>query len=68
VFVFFSLCRLVTLVVLVGYVVRDILVPARDAVRADGSDDPDGGVFDHSPDVSWLPGAVRPAAPIPAPS
>jgi uncharacterized membrane protein len=68
VFVFFSLCRLVTLVVLVGYVVRDILVPARDVVRADGSDDPDGGVFDHAPDAPWVPGVARPTTPVPAPS
>lgn len=68
VFVLFSLCRLVTLAVLVGYVVRDILVPARDVIRADGTDDPDGGVFDRAPDVRWLPGRAVPPGPIPAPS
>ena len=32
-------------------VVRDILRPEYDPVRADGSDDPAGGVLDHAPDA-----------------
>ncbi|MYV98148.1 DUF2029 domain-containing protein [Streptomyces sp. SID3343] len=35
-------------------VVRDILMPERDPVRADGSDDPSGGVLDRAPDVFVL--------------
>jgi uncharacterized membrane protein len=38
---------------LVGYaalVVRDVLQPERDVVRADGVDDPAGGVLDGAPD------------------
>jgi len=41
-----------------GYVcfmiVRDVLRPARDPVRADGCDDPAGGVLDGAPDVFRL--------------
>jgi len=33
-----------------GLIVRDILRPDRDPVRADGSDDPAGGVLDGAPD------------------
>jgi hypothetical protein len=32
-------------------VVRDALLPERDVVRRDGSDDPAGGVLDKAPDV-----------------
>ncbi|WP_185032476.1 glycosyltransferase family 87 protein [Streptomyces candidus] len=32
-------------------IVRDILLPERDSVRRDGSDDPSGGVLDGAPDV-----------------
>ena len=58
VFVFASVLRLVTLCVLVGFVVRDILRPEHDAVRStyDGGD-PDGGAFDGAPDgpmVEWM--------------
>ncbi|GAA4210750.1 glycosyltransferase 87 family protein [Actinocatenispora rupis] len=59
VFVFFAVARLITLAVLVGYVVRDVLRPDRDAVRADGADDPDGGVLDGAPDAAWLPNRRR---------
>ncbi|MGW1989975.1 glycosyltransferase family 87 protein [Embleya sp. NPDC001921] len=38
-------------------VVRDILRPDRDPVRADGSDDPSGGVLDRAPDV-FVPTSV----------
>jgi len=36
-----------------GRVVRDIVAPEHDPIRADGSDDPDGGVFDRAPDAPW---------------
>lgn len=35
---------------LVALVVRDIVLPDRDVVRQDGSDDPSGGVLDGAPD------------------
>lgn len=34
-------------------VVRDMVAPEHDPIRADGSDDPDGGVFDKAPDAPW---------------
>jgi uncharacterized membrane protein len=45
-----ALLRLVMVAVFAGYVVRDILRPAKDVVRAsyDGAD-PDGGVFNDAP-------------------
>ncbi|MFF4950687.1 glycosyltransferase family 87 protein [Streptomyces chattanoogensis] len=39
---------------LCAVVVRDILMPERDVVRSDGSDDPSGGVLDRAPDVFVL--------------
>ncbi|UGY92542.1 glycosyltransferase family 87 protein [Streptomyces gobiensis] len=39
---------------LCAMVVRDALMPERDSVRRDGSDDPSGGVLDHAPDVIAL--------------
>jgi hypothetical protein len=42
--------RLLTVALLAAYVVRDVLHPERDAVRADGTDDPAGGVLDHAED------------------
>ncbi|MFV5991787.1 glycosyltransferase family 87 protein [Streptomyces sp. NPDC056231] len=39
---------------LCAVVVRDILMPERDVVRRDGSDDPSGGVFDGAEDVFVL--------------
>ncbi len=38
-----------------AFVVRDILRPEHDPIRADGSDDPAGGVLDGAPDVVALP-------------
>jgi uncharacterized membrane protein len=58
VFVLASMLRLATLAILVGYVVRDILVPERDVVRHTYADDPDGGVFDGAPD-SGIVEAIR---------
>ncbi|MFJ2578320.1 glycosyltransferase family 87 protein [Kitasatospora aureofaciens] len=43
---------------LVGLVVRDVLLPDRDPVRWDGSDDPSGGVLDRAPDV-FVVGTAR---------
>ncbi len=41
-----ALLRLITVAIFAGYVVRDILWPARDVVRTSyGGADPDGGVF-----------------------
>jgi len=44
------LARLGTVALLCGYVVRDVLRPAQDVVRADGEDDPAGGVLAGAPD------------------
>ncbi|MEU8826133.1 glycosyltransferase 87 family protein [Streptomyces sp. NPDC048636] len=44
---------------LCALVVRDALVPERDPVRRDGSDDPSGGVLDGAPDVFVLGEARR---------
>ncbi|WP_374118545.1 glycosyltransferase family 87 protein [Streptomyces sp. 8L] len=44
---------------LCALVVRDALLPERDPVRADGSDDPSGGVLDRAPDVFVLGAAAR---------
>lgn len=51
VFVLASVLRLVTVCVMIGFVVRDVLHPERDAVRRTYPDDPDGGEFDGAPDV-----------------
>ena len=39
-----------------GLIVRDIFLPSYDPIRADGSDDPGGGVLDRAPDrwPSWM--------------
>jgi len=44
------LARLLAVALLGAYVVRDILYPERDVVRARGLDDPAGGVLDHAED------------------
>ncbi|MFI7430978.1 glycosyltransferase family 87 protein [Micromonospora sp. NPDC049836] len=54
VFVLAATFRLVTVVVLCGFVIRDILRPERDAVRSTYADDPDGGVLDGAEDAAWL--------------
>jgi uncharacterized membrane protein len=55
------LARFLTVALLCGYVVRDILRPDKDVVRAEGEDDPAGGVLAGEPDRFVLrPG--RPAA------
>jgi hypothetical protein len=42
--------RFLTVALLGAYVVRDILYPERDVVRAHGHDDPAGGVLEQAPD------------------
>jgi uncharacterized membrane protein len=42
--------RFLAVALLGGYVVRDILSPERDVVRAHGMDDPAGGILDHAED------------------
>jgi uncharacterized membrane protein len=48
------LARFAAVVILAALVVRDILRPEADLVRAAGDDDPAGGVLDHAPDVVTL--------------
>ncbi|WP_351230185.1 glycosyltransferase 87 family protein [Streptomyces sp. NPDC002133] len=45
---------------LCALVVRDVLMPERDVVRQDGSDDPSGGVLDRAPDAFVLGRAAHP--------
>jgi uncharacterized membrane protein len=59
VFVAASGLRLVTLCVLIGLVVRDVMRPERDVVRHSYDDDPDGGEFDGAPDAGWLQRVLR---------
>lgn len=66
VFVLAASLRLITVAVLCGFVIRDILRPERDAVRATYADDPDGGVLDGADDAPWLP-RRRPTASAPEP-
>lgn len=51
--------HLLTTLYLCAVVVRDILMPERDVVRRDGSDDPSGGVLDGAEDVFALSDAAR---------
>ncbi|MFJ8581497.1 glycosyltransferase family 87 protein [Micromonospora sp. NPDC093277] len=53
VFVLAASLRLITVAVLCGFVIRDILHPDRDAVRTTYADDPDGGVLDGVEDAPW---------------
>jgi uncharacterized membrane protein len=55
------LLRLITVLVMSGYIVRDILRPELDVVRLDGTDDPAGGIFDGAPDRFVLSFPRRPA-------
>jgi uncharacterized membrane protein len=54
--------RFLTVALLAAYVVRDILVPERDVVRARGHDDPAGGVLDEAPDRLRIRLARRPVS------
>ncbi len=57
------LLRDVALLGVAALVVRDVLRPDRDVVRADGIDDPVGGVLDGAPDrARAVPAAPPPAA------
>jgi uncharacterized membrane protein len=60
--------RDVAVLVLCAVVVREVLHPGEDLVRAGGVDDPVGGVLDGAPDAPppWLPAFLRPRAPRPA--
>jgi len=54
--------RFLTVGLLAAYVVRDIIDPERDVVRALGTDDPAGGVLDHAEDrfrLRFNPGRSR---------
>ena len=53
------LLRDALLLLYAGLVVRDILRPDLDVVRADGSDDPAGGVLDGAPDRAPRPAGVQ---------
>jgi hypothetical protein len=55
--------RLGTQLWVAGLVVRDILRPVHDPVRAGGLDDPTGGVLDEAPDAGWWPGRRRGSSP-----
>jgi Glycosyltransferase family 87 len=60
------LARLLTVALLAAYVVRDILYPERDMVRAHGIDDPAGGILDHAEDrfrIKLTPRVTRAGAP-----
>jgi uncharacterized membrane protein len=50
VFIIAALLRLITVCVMCGFIVRDIMRPEHDVVRQTYGDDPDGGVFDGAPD------------------
>ncbi|CAM5627175.1 membrane protein [Streptomyces spiroverticillatus] len=54
------LLHLVGTLYVCAVIVRDILLPDRDVVRRDGSDDPSGGVLDRTPDVFVLGRAAAP--------
>ena len=54
VFVLASTLRLVTVAILCGLVIREILHPELDPVRRTYQDDPDGGVLDGAPDAPWV--------------
>ncbi|WP_089154841.1 glycosyltransferase family 87 protein [Micromonospora sp. NBS 11-29] len=71
VFVLASSLRLITVAVLCGFVIRDILRPEQDAVRQTYDDDPDGGLLDGAPDAPWYQrwrsrAVERPVEPVPA--
>jgi uncharacterized membrane protein len=56
------LARFGAVALLGGYVVRDILSPERDVVRAHGLDDPAGGIFDQAEDWFRIRLSRRPPA------
>ena len=58
------LSRFVAVLILMALVVRDILEPGYDLVRAAGDDDPAGGVLDMAPDSFVLRQPVQPHNPV----
>jgi hypothetical protein len=56
------LLRLITVLIMSGWIVRDILKPELDVVRRDGTDDPAGGIFDGAADRFVLSLPRPPAA------
>ncbi|MFI6758186.1 glycosyltransferase family 87 protein [Micromonospora sp. NPDC050417] len=54
VFVLAATLRWVTVVILCVLIVREVLRPELDPVRATYEDDPDGGVFNGAPDAPWF--------------
>ena len=63
VFVLAATLRLVTVLVLCGFVVRDIMRPEHDVVLATYGDDPEGGVFDHAEDRWKVMAGLAPPKP-----
>jgi uncharacterized membrane protein len=61
-FLLASTARAISLIVLCALVVYEILRPDADVVRADGTDDPEGGVLAGAPDdpPAFLPRVLRP--------
>jgi uncharacterized membrane protein len=58
--------RFLAVGLLAAYVVRDIIYPERDVVRAHGQDDPAGGILDHAEDRFRLRLPARIGRPKPA--
>src|SRR5690606_20999103 len=67
-FILAASLRWITVAVLCGFVIRDILRPDRDPVRATYLDDPDGGIFDGAPDHARGPHPSRWKTMLPATS
>jgi uncharacterized membrane protein len=57
------LFRLISVLIMSGYIIRDIFQPEQDVVRLGGVDDPAGGIFNGVPDRFTLSLPRRPAAP-----
>jgi uncharacterized membrane protein len=65
-FALIGLARWVSVAVLCGLVIREILRPELDVVRANGDDDPEGGVLVDGEPVGPAPFEVEPSNPEPA--
>jgi uncharacterized membrane protein len=63
VFTYLAIARWISVAVLCGLVVREVLRPELDVVRAGGDDDPDGGVLVDDPAA---PGPAEPGGPLSA--
>ena len=68
VFVLAASLRLITVVILCVYVVRDIMRPERDVVLATYGDDPDGGVFNNAEDRWEVMAGLAPPSRLLSPS